>query len=141
MKRAELSNPTAYPTKARTSYNDLNGSISIDFPGDFNTTEFKNYAEKVGVDLEKYQPVGIHIHDGENTGLRSMDVSIIAIDNELERQYREENIDKIPLVEFWDIDNFDNLRKYLHRLDIVLTDKIHDNKEMEIIARIKKEDQ
>lgn len=141
MKRTELSSPDAYPMQARTSYRDLEGSISIDFPGDFNRTEFKNYAEKVGVDLEKYQPVGIHIHDGENTGLRRMDVSIIAIDNELERQYQEENINKIPLVEFWDIDNFDNLRKYLHRLDIVLTDKIYDDKEMEIIARMKKEDQ
>lgn len=141
MKRTELSSPTAYPTQAITNYRDLEGSISIDFPGDFNTTEFKNYAEKVGVDLEKYQPVGIHIHDGENTGLRRMNVSIIAIDNELEKEYKKDNLNKIPLVEFWDIDNFDNLRKYLHRLDIILTDKIHENRDMEIVARIKKEDQ
>jgi len=140
MKRTELLTPTAYPSKANTNNNDLNGSISIDFPGDINTTEFKNYAEKVGIDLDKYQPIGIQMYDTENTGIRHIDVSIIAIDNELHVKYKKENISKIPLVKFYDIDNFDNLRKFLQGIDIILTDKIYANKEMEIIATIRKEE-
>jgi hypothetical protein len=140
MKKEMLSTPAAYPSKANTNYNDLMGSISIDFPGDFDKNKFENYAEEKGIVLDKYEPIGIRIFDTENTGIKNMYVSIIAIDIELHKKYKNENIDKIPLIEFKNVDNFDSLRKYLHRIEIVLTENNYENKDMEIIARMSKEE-
>jgi hypothetical protein len=140
MKKTELSEPTDYLVKARTSYRDLDGSISIDFPGDFMKTEFKDYVKKLGIDITKYHPIGIHIHDSENIGIRHIEVSIIAIDKELERSYRIEYDGTIPLVKFRHIDTFDNLRKYLYQIEIILTEKYYDESKMKIVAEISKEE-
>ncbi len=124
--------------KARTSYDDLVGTISIDFPGDFRITEFTNYASSVGIDLSKYRPIGLEIFGGENFEFEEIEVSLISVDLEKEANYKKEN-GKVPVVRFVKIDTLKNLFTYLHRLNITLFGKYEKLEQLEIVDQISKE--
>jgi hypothetical protein len=96
-----------------TSYKDLSGKISIDFPGDFGKESFDFYAKSLGIDIKKYRPFGIEIYaiesyDTYNEGM----VRILAYD-----VGGNQNV-----VRFNDIDTFKNLLSKIWRLSITVTD-------------------
>ncbi len=124
--------------KARTSYDDLVGTISIDFPGDLGITEFANYASSLGIDLTKYRPIGLEIFGGEGFAFEEIEVSIYAVDSLNEASYKEEN-GKIPVVKFYEIDTLKNLFTYLHRLNISVFKKFENLEQLEIVDQISKE--
>jgi hypothetical protein len=49
--------------KANVQYNDMEGSAALDFHGSF--SELRDYAKDKGIDLEKYEPIGLDIYYGE----------------------------------------------------------------------------
>ncbi len=123
--------------KADTSYNDLVGTISIDFPGDFKNNDFDKYASTVGIDLTKYRPIGIEVYAGENFEFEEIKVSLLAVDSDKEATYKKEN-DKIPVVRFDEIDTLKNLFTYLHRLNITLFGKYEKLEQLELVDQISK---
>ncbi len=95
-----------------TSYRDLTGKISIDFPGDLGTTDFNSYAASIGIDVNRYQPLGLEIFAIESSEmLDEIEVRLLAYDTQ----------DDNRIVRFNNADNFKNLLSRLWRLSITVT--------------------
>jgi hypothetical protein len=95
-----------------TSYRDLSGKISIDFPGDPGTTDFKAYAESIGIDVNRYRPMGLELFAIESSEmLDEIEVRLLAYDTQ----------DENRIVRFNEADNFKNLLSRLWRLSITVT--------------------
>ena len=69
--------------KASAQYNDLYGTIAIDFHNSI--SEFNEFCKKNKIDMETYDPVGISFYCGSQS--KKMDpfiaISVIAIEKEL----------------------------------------------------------
>lgn len=104
---------------ASTQYNDLRGSVAVDFPGDLGTTEFKNYVESLGIDLNRYDPQGFEFYRGEDAEINEVYVSILAIDNTIKEEYKAKNAGKLPMVKIRKADTFLNLMTQVHRFNVI----------------------
>ncbi len=78
---------------ASTPYNDMHGTAAMDFHG--SPTELYKYAEEKGIDLKKYNPIGITIYYGE---IDFFSVSIICAINDNIEEYKTENDGHLPAV-------------------------------------------
>lgn len=105
--------------RANTSYNDLRGTVAVDFPGTLGISEFENYIESIGIDLSKYDPQGFEIYGGEGFDIDDITISIFAIDKEKKDEYQRENNGRLPIVKIRHADTFLNLLNHIHRLNII----------------------
>lgn len=95
-----------------TSYQDLTGKISIDFPGDLGKSDFKSYAKSLNIDTERYSPFGLEIFAIESSEmLEDIKVRLLAYDSHSDNE----------IVRFQEIDNLKNLLSKIWRLSIILT--------------------
>ncbi|MHB8260087.1 MAG: hypothetical protein ACYDCN_09380 [Bacteroidia bacterium] len=101
--------------EAKTQYTDLKGTIAIDFAGAQDT--LASYAATVGVDIAKYNPVGIQIY-----GVRGeiISLNILCIERS---SYPIEKGQDLPTTPIKVKDTFENFLKHLIRIEIVLIEK------------------
>lgn len=123
---------------ADVQYNDLKGTVALDFHGGIDG-EFHSYAEKKGIDINRYHPIGLKFYIGEMGGFY---LSFYCVDNEVKEVFSEEHNGKIPIVIFEKEETLTHFLNEVKRLEVVLTsDTIpaheiyktydNDNKELE----------
>ena len=78
---------------ASTKYNDLKGTGALDFHGSM--TELHGYAESFGIDLSKYEPMGLDIYFGE---VNFFYLSFLCIDKESSTDYQDQHNGQIPVI-------------------------------------------
>ncbi|MFH1319356.1 MAG: hypothetical protein ABII90_01720 [Bacteroidota bacterium] len=105
--------------KAKIKFSDLDGTLAVDYAGDFGITTFKNYAEAIGIDLEKYDPQGIEIYSGEHTKLEDISITIIAIDKKKRKDYSAKNNGRLPVVKIHDADKFFNCVSFIQKIHVI----------------------
>jgi hypothetical protein len=108
---------TKYEFQANTQYNDLRGTIAIDFPGP--SFDLDDYASSLGIDLDLFDPQGIDIYRGENQQIDEITVTVVAIDRKLRDEYEKSNNGRVPIVEIHNADTFMNFMRRIHRMSIV----------------------
>jgi hypothetical protein len=112
-----------------TSYKDLVGKISIDFPGDLGTTDFESYIKSLNIDTNRYQPFGIEVYAIESQNvLKKAKVRVLAYDLR----------DNRSVVRIVDADTIENLLKHIWRLSIFLTEKGVDKSTLKLSKEIDK---
>lgn len=90
-----------------TQYNDLRGAVSIDFHNGI--TQLHDLCKDLGVDLEKYYPVGLGFSEFTTSGV-------------LQKEYVYGHI-LLLNKEKYNADNFDNYEQMLNGVDIVELEK------------------
>lgn len=97
-----------------TSYQDLKGEMIMDFQGD-QKTDFKVYAESLGIDTKLFNPFGIEVACCDAQGLihENTEVRILA--------YNLQNQNDI--VRFRNADSLTHFFTNMHRLSILIIDK------------------
>ena len=105
--------------RANTDYDDLRGTVAVDFAGGLGISEFENYAESIGIDLSKFCPLGFEISGSDNFEIGDSIVTIFVIDKEKKEKYQSENDGKLPVVKLRHADTFLNLLKSIYRLSVI----------------------
>lgn len=108
-------------------YNDLKGLAALNFYD--SSTELIEYAKSVGVELEKYEPIGLNIYYGENG---FFELSFLAIDKE-KRIDNEKELGKLPLVELKTKETREEFESKFKRFSINLLLKGRNIDEYEIV--------
>lgn len=132
-------NPPRKLSPASTKYNDLSGSIAIDFKGI--SGDIEQYAIELGIDTTKFIPVGIRVHDSEGGSIKPHEILIdfYALDTTTNEIYMEENDGKKSYVIFRDIDTLINLLSKLTAISIELVFSTLNSKEKLELIEIWKE--
>jgi len=104
--------------EAETQYTDLKGSIAIDFEGHPDTLE--SYAKELGIDIVKYNPVGIKIYGGH---AEIISFYFLCVDR---ANYPIVEGQQIPTIGIKVNEKFQNFLMHLKRIEIVLHSKHHD---------------
>ena len=79
---------------ASVQYYDMKGSAALDFHGSF--TELWEYAKDKGIDIEKYEPIGLDIYYGETD---YFGLTFLVIDKEKADEYKMKNNERLPVIE------------------------------------------
>lgn len=115
-------------SKASTQYNDLIGSIAVDFEG--NPDNLESYAKANGIDTVKYDPIGINLYGGHG------EFSTFEIFCVERSKYPIKDSEEIPVVAFSIDQTFDNLLVNLKRIGIVLHSKFEKTERYNIIKTV-----
>lgn len=115
-------------SKASTQYNDLVGSIAVDFEG--SPDDLENYAKANGIDTEKYDPVGINLYGGRG---EFSTFEIFCVDRS---NYPIKEGEDIPVIAFSIVQTFDDLLMNLKRIGIVLHSKFEETSRYKVIKTI-----
>lgn len=104
--------------EAKTQYTDLKGTIAIDFAGQ--QDDFESYVSSIGIDIEKYNPVGISLYGSLG---KIVSLNILCVEK---TKYPIADGEKIPTIGIRVDDSLENFLKHIIRLEIVLHSK-HNN--------------
>jgi hypothetical protein len=115
-------------SKASTQYNDLIGSVAVDFEG--SPDDLESYAKANGIDTEKYDPVGINLYGGHG---QFSTFEIFCVDRS---NYPIADGEDIPVIAFSIDQTFENLFINLKRIGIVLHSKFEDTERYKVVKTI-----
>ena len=122
--------------KANTQYNDLIGTVALDI---HEGTGLQKLAESKKIDTKLYFPIGIEID-----GVDLQSFTIIAVDlvdihaknfNDIS-SYAKAHHGEVPIIKFHFEDEWNNVRKYFKRLDVVAYRKMDGVSDVEIKKEI-----
>lgn len=109
--------------KAETQYEDLTGTVSLDFHNSMNRG-FKSYASTLGIETSKFPPIGLKFSFG---GEDDFCLDIFCIDNQNKEEFAKMNNGKIPIVKKSIKTTFADFLKNIKGFQIVL-ETASDNK-------------
>lgn len=121
---------------ASVQYNDMKGSIAIDFHGGGDGNLW-DYARDLGIDTDKYHPIGLSVYIGEHNNVY---LTFICVDNASRDSFQEQNNGKIPLITFDRRDELSSFFQRLKRFHAVMGFKRDEFEPHEIVTKFDQDD-